>query len=599
MGDAAARVTPAGAQGTSPGDALDRFFEIYYRRRPVTATFTGVHRHDNELPDWSPAGLDTAVAEMRELRRLLDRAGRVPDAAVTAFPDDVDLALADGFLEIQIAEHEGPHFYRSNPALWTGEAIFSVISLVTRDFAPLAERREAAAARMRVIPGFLEAARHTLQVAPASWRDKALRECAAAEILFSRSLPEWGQSPDPRRRRGQATDTGRLRGLSPGPGRRRGLSPDTNWQSACAVAGQAFALFGTWLEASLAAAPAGCEGVGRDMLSLLLHRGHWRPTPLDVLQAEARDALDEAHGGLTDRLRDLGFESWPAAQTAIAARQPTPDDYLPCFERIWRRCHEAVLAADLVTWPDRPIRYVPIPTHTRELAPHVYYLFYRSPAPFDALPIHDYVVTPIDHVDHEERDRRLAAANDSAILLNHVLHHGGLGHHVQNSHASGSRSRIGQVAAVDAASRIAMFAGGTVAEGWACYACDLAEEIGLLTPLDQVAQQHTRVRLAARAVADLALHSGEWSIEETAQFYGTRGLMAPAQARAEAVKTSMFPGAAVMYWLGTRDIHRLRTVVARREGGRFSLKRFHDRFLSYGAIPVPLIARLMTAEDAT
>ena len=51
--------------------------------------------------------------------------------------------------------------------------------------------------------------------------------------------------------------------------------------------------------------------------------------------------------------------------------------------------------AQLVTWPDAPIRYVPIPEHTRDAAPHLYYLFYRSPAPFDRLPVHDYVVTPI------------------------------------------------------------------------------------------------------------------------------------------------------------------------------------------------------------
>jgi uncharacterized protein (DUF885 family) len=170
---------------------------------------------------------------------------------------------------------------------------------------------------------------------------------------------------------------------------------------------------------------------------------------------------------------------------------------------------------------------------------------------------------------------------------------------VQNAHANESPSRIGQVAAVDAASRIAMFSGGTVAEGWACYACDLAEEIGLLSPLDRVAQQHTRVRLAARAVADLALHTGELTLEDTARFYETNGLMPPAAARVEAVKNSMFPGAAVMYWLGTRDIHRLREAIARREGERFSPKRFHDRFLSHGAIPVPLIARLMTVEGAS
>jgi Bacterial protein of unknown function (DUF885) len=290
------------------------------------------------------------------------------------------------------------------------------------------------------------------------------------------------------------------------------------------------------------------------------------------------------------------YESWASAQAALAAARPTAGDYLPRFERIWRRCHDAITAADLVTWPDRPIRYVPIPSHTRDAAPLLYYLFYRSPAPFDRLPVHDYVVTPLEGVPEDERARRLAAASDSTILLNHVLHHGGLGHHVQNAHAYASRSRIGQVAAVDAASRLAMFCGGTVAEGWACYACDLAEDIGLLTPLEQVAQQHTRVRLAARAVADLALHTGVMTLDETAAFYASDGLMPAAAARGEAVKNSMFPGAAVMYWLGTRDIHRLRAELCGRASGEFSVKRFHDTFLSYGAIPVPLIARLMRAE---
>ena len=66
-------------------------------------------------------------------------------------------------------------------------------------------------------------------------------------------------------------------------------------------------------------------------------------------------------------------------------------------------------------------------------------------------------------------------------------------------------------------------------------------------------------------------------------------------ARAEAVKTSMFPGTAVMYWLGTRGIHDLRTRLRAVEGPAFSLKAFHDRFLSYGALPVQLIAHLMAS----
>jgi uncharacterized protein (DUF885 family) len=84
------------------------------------------------------------------------------------------------------------------------------------------------------------------------------------------------------------------------------------------------------------------------------------------------------------------------------------------------------------------------------------------------------------------------------------------------------------------------------------------------------------------------------SLEDVVTFYSTRGLMTPTAARAEAVKTSMFPGTAVMYWLGTGGIHALRARVSRSEGHAFSLRSFHDRLLRYGAIPVTLIDRLMT-----
>ena len=90
MGDAAARVTEAAS-----APALDRFFDTFYRQRPVAATFTGLHHHDAMLPDWSATGLARAADQMRALRRDLDAAGGVPDEAVTIFPSQADLALAD------------------------------------------------------------------------------------------------------------------------------------------------------------------------------------------------------------------------------------------------------------------------------------------------------------------------------------------------------------------------------------------------------------------------------------------------------------------------------------------------------------------------
>jgi len=119
-------------------------------------------------------------------------------------------------------------------------------------------------------------------------------------------------------------------------------------------------------------------------------------------------------------------------------------------------------------------------------------------------------------------------------------------------------------------------------------------EAGFLTPLEVYAEQAGRARMCCRAIVDCRLHTGRWTLEQAARFYEEHALMPPAAARAEVVKNSMFPGAAVMYLMGRDAIHRLRAEMRAIEGAGFSLKRFHEAFLSYGSIPVSMIATSMT-----
>jgi len=308
------------------------------------------------------------------------------------------------------------------------------------------------------------------------------------------------------------------------------------------------------------------------------------------LAGEAGAALDEALAELERRARVAAPGGYPDVQARLAAAHPTVADYLSTYQRIWDDCKDVSDRAGLVTWQAPPIRYVPIPIQTRDAAPFLYYLFYRSPAPFDRLPVHDYVVTPIDaEMRPDEQERRLRATNTSVIKLNHVVHHGAIGHHLQNAYAYRGDSEIGRVAAVDCASRIGMFLGGTMAEGWACYATDLMEETGFLTADEALAQQHTRARLLARAVVDLGLHAGSLTFAEAVGIYRDRVGMSQEAAQGEACKNSMFPATAIMYWLGTEGIHHLRRARERAEGTAFSLRGFHDRVLSFGSIPVPLL----------
>jgi uncharacterized protein (DUF885 family) len=151
------------------------------------------------------------------------------------------------------------------------------------------------------------------------------------------------------------------------------------------------------------------------------------------------------------------------------------------------------------------------------------------------------------------------------------------------------------VAAVDAASRIAMFCGGTMAEGWACYATEIMESLGFLTPDERIAEQHTRVRLMARAVVDLELHTGRMSFDDAVRFHVDAAQLTLSAAHAEVTKCSMFPGTAMMYWLGLRDLWRIRSAEEATRGPAFSSRAFHDEILGFGSIPVALASKLIAA----
>jgi len=541
---------------------LDDFFGAFYRRNPVSATFIGVHDYDHALPDYSPDGVAAAADEVEGLLRRLNALPAEPLSPA----EQIDRELARGALEIRRWELGAPQFQAGNPCAYTGEAVFGVISLFLREGAPLPERAAAAEERMRAIPALLGQGMATLRRVPAAWVERARRECEGALALLGggidRLIVEHGL----------------------GGAGLRGAADD---------AAVAFAAFERFLRAEVELADGG-YACGEEALDLQIRRAHFLDEGADEIAAYARATIAECRAALDEGAAAFGAAGWREALDGLADFHPSAERYYARYGELWEACRTLAAERDLLTWPDYPIRYTPQPAWAREAAPKLYFLFYRAPAAFDRVPVVEYLVTPVEpDMPAEEQRRRLRATNDSVIKLNHVVHHGAIGHHVQNWHAYRAESRIGRIAAVDCASRIALPCGGTMAEGWACYATDLMDEAGFLTPLEQYSQHQARLRMAARALVDVELHRGRMSLEQAAAVYAEQAGMAPEAARGEAVKNSMFPGAALMYLIGTDQIHRLRRELAAREGPAFSLRRFHDRFLSHGSLPVAMIARAM------
>ncbi len=549
---------------------LDDFFAAYYRRRPVNATFIGVHDHDDALPDFSARGVADTVAGMATLLRDLNN----DTVAVPETPaEQIDRTLAEHFLTIQTWEYGSRHFQGGNPCVYTGEAIFGVLSLFLRPFAPLGERVEAAIARMNAIPAFLTTATENVQSVPAAWTERAIRECAGAMHFLGGGVDMLIADE---------------------------AITDPRFRAAATMARQAFATYQSFLETEVRANPTDRYSCGGEAFEVYLTLGHELTQSGAAIERYARDQFAEASARLVEGAGQFGASDWGAALARLADLHPTIDEYDGRYAMLWDASHATAAAHDLVTWPTFPIRYVPQPRWAREAAPFLYFLPYRSPAAFNRPPIHDYLVPPIEAtMPLDEQDRRLRAMNDSVIKLNHVVHHGGIGHHVQNWHAFHAASRIGQIAAVDCASRIALFCGGTMAEGWSSYTVDLMGEVGFLTPLELYSQHYARMRAAARAIVDANLHHGRFSLDQAVAFYRDDTGMTEHAAHTEAVKNSMFPGAAMIYLIGQDMIRDLRRKIAAREGSAFDLRRYHDRFLSYGSIPVAMIADIMRAESVT
>ena len=556
--------------------ALERYFAQYFSRNPVNATFTGLHALDDRLPDWSLAGRTREATEMRRLRADLNDTANPSLTQLRTSSIALDAELARANLDVRLAEQDTAFFHARNPALWTGEAIFAIVSLMIRDFAPVEERLRAIIARLNAIPRFLAAMPDAITApVPTQWMSRAARECATAHDFLDHGLHDWMEA------NGVAQDTA-----------------DIVHEAAERVR-DAF----TVTAASLASLPSSDSGyaIGAEAFDLLLRRGHYCTTDAHTLLDRALAELPAEQEKLAALTAASTYESWPAVQAAMAADHPAVDDYYATFQRRWNDCHRIANEHRAVTWGDWPIRYVPIPAWAQPYASQLYWLFYRSPAPFDPYDVYEYVVTPIDDsMTVEEQEKKLRAWNNSTITLNHVVHHGAVGHHVQNWHARyRSSSRIGRIAATDCASRIAMFLGGSMAEGWACYATQLMEELGMLTALEQLSEQHTRVRMLARAIVDIRLHHGLCTFAEAVQYYEEIVGMPLELATAETTKNSMFPCTALMYWLGTSRILSLREQVKSQRGSAFVLREFHDELLSRGAIPVSLVATLMTEPDMT
>jgi uncharacterized protein (DUF885 family) len=95
-----------------------------------------------------------------------------------------------------------------------------------------------------------------------------------------------------------------------------------------------------------------------------------------------------------------------------------------------------------------------------------------------------------------------------------------------------------------------------------------------------------------RLLGAIAMHAKGKSAADVEKLFREDALMDSSSARAQAERGTFDP-AFLNYTLGKLLIRQLRDDWTAKHGGRSAWKQFHDRFLSYGGAPIPLIRKAM------
>ncbi len=134
--------------------------------------------------------------------------------------------------------------------------------------------------------------------------------------------------------------------------------------------------------------------------------------------------------------------------------------------------------------------------------------------------------------------------------------------------------------------------GAAFSEGWGLYTERLADEMGLYdSDEERLGMLEAQSFRAARLVVDSGLHAFGWSRDRAITVMHERGSLPLVDAAIEVDRYTIWPGQALAYKIGQREIERARDEVARLMGDRFDLRAFHDEVLAHGSLPLATLRR--------
>jgi uncharacterized protein (DUF885 family) len=541
-------------------ELAQRYWERLLELDPIFATQVGEERLDDRMPDPSDAGVaERAQAHRAALADLeeIDRSGLDETTRTT-----LDMLEAIARRELEAIRHRTDRFWAVNHFQGPGELLANLATLQRAD---TPERADRYLARMRAMPAFLDAlgkvaddAAAEGQTVPALVVDRAIGQVERLLALDPAESPAMEPLGAGLPQRAKVADVLRAEVW---PAYERYLAMLRRYRP---HARESIGLIGL---------PDGDAIYASEILA-------WTTLPLDAEEVHriGLQQLEATEGELRAAARDLGFDG-PAA--AVAAHRESGRDTAFSRGELLRVAEEQVQKG----WEAAPRAFGRLPARNCEVRQVEEFREQDTPAAYYMPPSGDGSRPGIYFVNTSN-----VAERHLHFLASVSYHEANPGHHFQLSLSQefADRPPLRRFGG--------LLLGASFIEGWGLYAERLADELGLYADeyerLGMLAAQGWR---AARLVVDTGIHALGWDRERAIQLLMNVVGGPRMGAEVEVDRYIAFPAQALSYKLGQLEIERWRAAAEGRLGPDFSLPDFHDRLLSLGSLPLPVLERELAA----
>ena len=564
----------------------DGFVQSYFAAQPFFAAQQGKHEYDGKLPDVSAHGIKREIARLHDERDQLNAV----DPSQLEPQERFDRAYLLNVADRDLFYLERTHFPFTNPYWYLGD--IDPDMYLSRNYAPLDVRMKAYIKYARGIPKIASDIQDNLKgPLPKSYVELGISVFGGFVDFYKKDVAAVFASVNDPALQKDLTDA------------------DAN-------ASNAMANLTTYLT-GLRKTATDNFALGKDVYAQMVKDTEMVDLPIEQIEAAGRADLDRNTAAIKAECANYLPKGTIAACVAKVAAKKPPEGTLDAARRQLTMLRDFVQKNNVVSIPnDDQALVAEAPPYNRNNA-----AFIQVPGPYDKGVAATYNIAPPDP--KWSKAEQLQYIPSEATLLFTSVHEVWPGHFLQFLHSNSNPDKLE-----------ALWVGYAFAEGWAHYCEEMMYEEGLGRgdPEMHIGQIMDALLRDVRLLSSIGLHTEGWTVAQSEKMFREQAYQDPGNARQQAARGTYDP-AYLNYTLGKLMIRKLRADwVAKMGGGGAAAPAsaattgpamtgpamtgpsmagaaaapdqalwhdFHDKFLSYGGPPIPLVRKEMVGDAGT